>query len=113
MFGSSAVFDSWFDAAASSSDAEAQTALVRQLHRVLKPFMLRRLKADVAKSLPPKTETLLYVGLSKMQVRRLVLNNTYGADESVSAKLSRLPELVLIRAFSLSAAGALQVHLDP
>ena len=41
--------------------------LVRQLHKILKPFMLRRLKADVAKSLPKKKETVLYVGLSQMQ----------------------------------------------
>jgi SWI/SNF-related matrix-associated actin-dependent regulator of chromatin subfamily A member 5 len=67
VFGSSAAFDAWFDAAASSSDVEAQTALVRQLHRVLKPFMLRRLKVDVAKTLPPKTETLLYVGMTPKQ----------------------------------------------
>ena len=33
----------------------------------LRPFMLRRLKVDVEKSLPPKKETLLFVGLSKMQ----------------------------------------------
>ena len=30
-------------------------------------LQLRRLKSDVAKSLPPKTETLLYVGLRPMQ----------------------------------------------
>ena len=29
--------------------------------------MLRRLKADVAKGLPPKTETIVMVGMSKMQ----------------------------------------------
>ena len=29
--------------------------------------MLRRLKADVEKSMPPKTETILYIGMSAMQ----------------------------------------------
>lgn len=29
--------------------------------------MIRRLKSDVAKGLPPKTETLIMVGMSKMQ----------------------------------------------
>jgi SWI/SNF-related matrix-associated actin-dependent regulator of chromatin subfamily A member 5 len=29
--------------------------------------LLRRLKSDVEKSLPPKKETLLYVGMSEMQ----------------------------------------------
>lgn len=41
--------------------------LVSKLHAVLKPFLLRRLKADVEKGLPPKQETKLFVGLSSMQ----------------------------------------------
>ncbi|EMP28267.1 SWI/SNF-related matrix-associated actin-dependent regulator of chromatin subfamily A member 5, partial [Chelonia mydas] len=35
--------------------------------KVLRPFLLRRIKADVEKSLPPKKEVKIYVGLSKMQ----------------------------------------------
>ena len=46
--------------------------MVRQLHRVLRPFMLRRLKVDVAKSLPPKSESILYVGMTPME---LVVNS--------------------------------------
>ncbi|KAF1672703.1 SMCA1 protein, partial [Tricholaema leucomelas] len=34
---------------------------------VLKPFLLRRIKAEVEKSLPPKKEVKIYLGLSKMQ----------------------------------------------
>jgi hypothetical protein len=34
---------------------------------VLKPFILRRLKADLEKSLPPKKEVKIFIGLSKMQ----------------------------------------------
>ena len=63
----SAAFDSWFNLASDTADEEAKEKTVKQLHRVLKPFMLRRLKSDVAKSLPPKTETLLYVGMSAVQ----------------------------------------------
>jgi len=40
--------------------------------------MLRRLKSEVAKGLPPKTETLLMVGMSKMQkqlYKRLLLRD--------------------------------------
>lgn len=37
------------------------------LSKVLRPFLLRRIKADVEKSLPPKKEVKIYVGLSKMQ----------------------------------------------
>ena len=41
--------------------------MVSRLHRVLRPFLLRRLKSDVEASLLPKVETNLYVGLSSMQ----------------------------------------------
>ncbi|KAG8553692.1 hypothetical protein GDO81_003515 [Engystomops pustulosus] len=36
-------------------------------YQVLKPFLLRRIKAEVEKSLPPKKEVKIYLGLSKMQ----------------------------------------------
>jgi SWI/SNF-related matrix-associated actin-dependent regulator of chromatin subfamily A member 5 len=35
--------------------------------QVLRPFLLRRLKADVEKGLPPKKETILKIGMSEMQ----------------------------------------------
>ena len=34
---------------------------------MLRPFLLRRLKADVEKGLPPKKETILKIGMSEMQ----------------------------------------------
>merc|ERR1712223_682672 len=37
------------------------------LHAVLKPFLLRRLKIDVEKSLLPKKEVKIFIGLSQMQ----------------------------------------------
>ena len=68
VFASSADFDAWFNvSAADGKDEAAKTSMVRQLHRVLRPFMLRRLKVDVAKSLPPKSESILYCGLTPMQ----------------------------------------------
>ena len=50
--------------------------------------MLRRLKADVAKSLPPKTETLLYVGMSPMQrelYRSILLRDVAAVLKGASA----------------------------
>ena len=41
--------------------------MITMLHKMLRPFLLRRLKADVEKSLLPKKEITIYVGLSKMQ----------------------------------------------
>ncbi|KAL2216240.1 putative SNF2 family helicase/ATPase [Thermoascus aurantiacus ATCC 26904] len=64
VFGDSEAFDRWF----SSQDADQDT-VVQQLHRVLRPFLLRRVKSDVEKSLLPKKEINLYVGMSEMQVK--------------------------------------------
>ena len=35
--------------------------------QVLRPFLLRRVKSDVERSLPPKKETILKIGMSEMQ----------------------------------------------
>ncbi|RWQ92696.1 putative SNF2 family helicase/ATPase [Paecilomyces variotii] len=64
VFGDSEAFDQWF----SSQDADQDT-VVQQLHRVLRPFLLRRVKSDVEKSLLPKKEINVYVGMSEMQVK--------------------------------------------
>lgn len=67
IFSSADQFDEWFDL--EIEDEEAKKNIISQLHKILRPFMLRRLKADVAKGLPPKTETILMVGMSAMQKR--------------------------------------------
>ncbi|KAI0179302.1 SWI/SNF family of DNA-dependent ATPase [Hypoxylon sp. FL1284] len=64
VFGDSEAFDQWF----SGQDADSDL-VVQQLHRVLRPFLLRRVKADVEKSLLPKKEINLYIGMSEMQVK--------------------------------------------
>ncbi|KAG5462107.1 MAG: SNF2 family N-terminal domain-containing protein, partial [Olpidium bornovanus] len=64
VFSSSEAFDSWFQAQGGDQDK-----VVAQLHKVLRPFLLRRIKSDVEKSLLPKKEVNVYVGLSSMQRR--------------------------------------------
>lgn len=76
IFSSSEQFDEWFNL--EIDDADAKKTMITQLHSILRPFMIRRLKVDVAKGLPPKTETLLMVGMSKMQkqlYKRLLLRD--------------------------------------
>ena len=63
IFGDSEQFDAWF----SMSGKEGQENVIRKLHTVLRPFMLRRVKKDVACNLPPKKETKLFIGLTEMQ----------------------------------------------
>lgn len=65
VFGDSTVFDEWFE---QNNSDEDQEIVVQQLHTVLNPFLLRRVKADVEKSLLPKIETNLYVGMTEMQI---------------------------------------------
>ncbi|WVO17665.1 hypothetical protein L204_105362 [Cryptococcus depauperatus] len=65
-------FQQWFDL---SSNSESDTvsglldksSVVTSLHAILKPFLLRRLKVDVEKDLPPKKEYLLYAPLTQTQ----------------------------------------------
>ncbi|TPX12220.1 uncharacterized protein E0L32_007106 [Thyridium curvatum] len=64
VFGDSEAFDQWF-----SGQDRDQDTVVQQLHRVLRPFLLRRVKSDVEKSLLPKKEVNVYIGMSEMQVK--------------------------------------------
>ncbi|PIA44563.1 hypothetical protein AQUCO_01700274v1 [Aquilegia coerulea] len=63
IFSSSETFDEWFQISGENDQQE----VVQQLHKVLRPFLLRRLKSDVEKGLPPKKETILKVGMSQLQ----------------------------------------------
>ncbi|KAL6859638.1 SNF2 family N-terminal domain-containing protein [Trichoderma novae-zelandiae] len=64
VFGDADAFDQWF-----SGQDQDQDKVVQQLHRVLRPFLLRRVKSDVEKSLLPKKEVNVYLGMSDMQVK--------------------------------------------
>lgn len=66
VFGDSDAFDRWFEQSDTEKD---QDVVVQQLHTVLSPFLLRRLKSEVETSLLPKIETNLYVGMTDMQVQ--------------------------------------------
>ena len=43
------------------------TTQLERLHDVLKPYLLRRMKEDVEKSLKPKEETLINVEMTVLQ----------------------------------------------
>lgn len=83
VFGDSEAFDQWF----SNQDADQDT-VVQQLHRVLRPFLLRRVKSDVEKSLLPKKELNLYVGMSEMQIKwyKKILEKDIDAVNGASGK---------------------------
>lgn len=68
-------FEKWFDFSDISDEGGSNKLLSRedsrnvitQLHSILKPFLLRRLKTDVETNLPPKKEYLLYAPLTSLQ----------------------------------------------
>ncbi|WPH01431.1 putative SANT/Myb domain, helicase, Homeobox-like domain superfamily, ISWI, HAND [Acrodontium crateriforme] len=97
VFGDAEAFDQWFN----NQDADQDT-VVQQLHRVLRPFLLRRVKSDVEKSLLPKKEVNLYVGMSEMQVnwyRKIIekdidaVNGANGKKESKTRLLNIVMQL--------------------
>jgi len=61
VFSDSEIFDTLF------ADRSHSQEIVHKLHAILRPFILRRLKADVEKGLPPKKETKLYVPMTPLQ----------------------------------------------
>ncbi len=42
--------------------------MIKALHQILKPFILKRTKAAIDKSIPPKKEYYIEIGLTKMQL---------------------------------------------
>lgn len=95
IFSSSSDFDEMFSAA--QTDANVSTNLLAQLHKVLRPFMLRRLKSQVATDLPPKKETLLFVGMSEMQTKlyKGILEKDIEAVMGRTTQKSRLMNMVM------------------
>jgi ATP-dependent DNA helicase len=76
------VFTEWFDTIEEITDEHDHTAsIINALHQILKPFLLRRVKSDVMKGLPPKREYLIYAPMTKKQKEYYdaILTNTFDA----------------------------------
>ncbi|KAG5494364.1 hypothetical protein GH5_02379 [Leishmania sp. Ghana 2012 LV757] len=63
LFNDSESFDTWFDTTSGQQDANVMS----NLHKILAPLMIRRLKADVNTGIPPKKEIYVSCQLSKKQ----------------------------------------------
>lgn len=83
VFGDAEAFDQWF-----SGQGQDQDTVIQQLHRILRPFLLRRVKSDVEKSLLPKKEVNLYIGMSDMQIKwyKKILEKDIDAVNGASGK---------------------------
>ncbi|CAG13986.1 unnamed protein product, partial [Tetraodon nigroviridis] len=65
-------FELWFDIDSLSEAenvvaAEREQNILSMLHQILTPFLLRRLKTDVALEVPPKKEIVVYAPLTAKQ----------------------------------------------
>ena len=61
--------------------------IVNQLHKILRPFMLRRIKKEVEKDMPPKVEIHVSIGITEQQksiYRQLLKKSTIEKGTSVS-----------------------------
>ncbi|KAJ9579269.1 hypothetical protein L9F63_024623, partial [Diploptera punctata] len=76
IFDDLAVFETWFDLTelqqADSSEKiilqEKEKNILSIMHQILTPFLLRRVKADVALNIPPKKELIVYAPMSPIQL---------------------------------------------
>ena len=67
VFAEKGQFNEWFDFS-KYEDQNLKMQMVKKLHLILRPFMLRRTKNDLAKKLPDKIEINISVELSALQL---------------------------------------------
>ncbi|KAF7309662.1 hypothetical protein MIND_00337300 [Mycena indigotica] len=80
--------DSFLHKDDSEDEEEKSKKVVEALHKILRPFLLRRVKADVERTLLPKKEINIYVGLTEMQRKwyRSVLEKDIDAVNGLTGK---------------------------
>lgn len=75
IFNSSKTFEEWFNAPFANTgekvelNEEETLLIIRRLHKVLRPFLLRRMKKDVEAELPDKIERVIKCPMSALQNR--------------------------------------------
>ncbi|CAD5212428.1 unnamed protein product [Bursaphelenchus okinawaensis] len=73
IFSSCGTFEQWFNAPFATTgekvelNQEETMLIIRRLHKVLRPFLLRRLKKEVESELPDKTEYVIKCDMSALQ----------------------------------------------
>ena len=79
LFDDFEIFESWFSAKSLHEDKGEKARLLAQeekknvlstIHRIIGPFLLRRVKAEVELSIPPKAEVLVYCPFTEVQARQ-------------------------------------------
>ncbi|KAG0308761.1 hypothetical protein BGZ98_006936 [Dissophora globulifera] len=77
VFNSAQSFDEWFNTPFANTggqdkielNEEEALLIIKRLHKVLRPFLLRRLKKDVESELPDKVEMVMRCKMSSLQLK--------------------------------------------
>ena len=100
LFSSSEDFDEWFKLGAeegltTSQIEEKNVKMVQRLHKILKPFLLRRTKSEVERGLPPKKEILVATKMSPIQreLYKKILTNELIRQDSKAHYLNIVMQL--------------------
>jgi SWI/SNF-related matrix-associated actin-dependent regulator of chromatin subfamily A member 5 len=102
IFSNSELFDNWFYNTSEQKVMDNEQEIERkniqmigQLHKILKPFMLRRTKLEVEKNLPVKKEVHIYVGLTEVQLKiyKNLLQNRNASEDEKKYYLNLLMQL--------------------
>ncbi|XP_047231772.1 chromodomain-helicase-DNA-binding protein 1-like isoform X2 [Girardinichthys multiradiatus] len=81
----------------SYSTVQSQPALASELQSILEPFLLRRVKSEVALDLPKKTELVVYHGMSALQKKyyKAILTRDYEAFVNEQGSKNRLLNILM------------------
>ncbi|XP_058021823.1 chromodomain-helicase-DNA-binding protein 1-like isoform X2 [Ahaetulla prasina] len=95
-------------------DIEKDTETVKELHSLLQPLLLRRVKAEVSEEIPKKVEVVLYHGMSALQKKlyKALLVKDLDAFENESGKKANLQN-VLIQLRKCVAHPYLFIGVEP
>ncbi|KAI8336435.1 SNF2 family N-terminal domain-containing protein [Choanephora cucurbitarum] len=99
IFKSVKSFEEWFNTPFSNQgvqdkvglNEEEQLLIIKRLHKVLRPFLLRRLKRDVEAELPDKVERVIKCKLSPLQTHlyaQMKRNGTLYTSDAIKGKSS-------------------------
>src|ERR1700753_2209887 len=99
IFKSVKSFDEWFNTPFANTGGqdkmelteEEQLLVIKRLHKVLRPFLLRRLKKDVEKDLPDKQERVIKCRFSALQTKlymQLMTHNKLAVTDGKGGKTS-------------------------
>lgn len=95
VFSDSSVFESFTNAV-----GDEKQEIINQLHKVLKPFILRRLKKEVERGLPAKKELSVYCKMTKSQkvtYQAVLKNNVEVLNGSTGERVKLLNIVMQLR----------------